>query len=90
MEDNGKLMSVFNVFESLKKKNNELVNGILNPRNFPEGLSIEQINDLGILNLRLEAAIFDLKRSNCTEDDLITALNHVIAIENEANAIHTI
>lgn len=80
-------MSSQNLFESLKKKNNEIVNGIMKPDNFPENFTASDCNQMGVLNLQLGATISDFKNSSCTEEDLKIALDNVVDIEKQAKSL---
>ncbi len=75
------------VEDLLVRKVNGLRNGILNPSNAPEGMSISQMISMGAVNMKLDALVNDLKEGRQTEKDLEYALERVVEIEIEAKKI---
>lgn len=74
-------------FEQLKDKNNNLVNGILKPENYPDHLSASDCSDLALLNLQLHAIISDFKNSKCDDKEITEALSSLSDIEWKAKKI---
>lgn len=80
-------MSIETIFEELKYKINKLNTVTLNSESIPSHFTAQQCLEMGLLTLELNAVINDLKASEATKSDLITALNSVNDIERKAEKI---
>lgn len=73
--------------EELIEKVDELNRGILNPNNAPDSFSIEQMNNMAMLCLKLGSYENELKNSNINNSRLKEIKKRINQIEKEAKAI---
>jgi len=80
-------MSLESRFEETIKKVKKLNEGILKPSNFPSSYTVEQMNEMAMLSLRVGAVVKDFKGSNQMDSDAERFIDSMNSIEREAHAV---